>query len=499
VTHVPPRSRTSRAALMAGVALLLLGAGVAAARFWRSTALPHSPAALSVRPFSASGADRALGVGLSHAISARLGVQNRVSILTGETGDAPASTVSLVLDGEIIRSGDNISVIPRLVDSSGSTVWSDRLQVRADNLFSIENVVAERVVDALNLRLAAAEQDRLRRRYTSNAKAYEEYLRGRAEMIRYTPEGTASAIAAFESALREDHAFALARAGLAMACADMCLRFASARDVETWGLRAEAEAQAALVLDPHLAEAHLARAATARKREFDWSVVIDSSQRALVLDPNLPQAHFFKAAAFYHLGYMEEALLEVQKGRNLRGPDVVEPVRIEGVVALFSGEFAPARAHLEQMSRSSSQPIGDAYLALAVYYSGNAERGQTMLETLATNTSASTASRSSASLAGILAANGASAEAREHIHRVLAGDYRDHHVAYSLGVAYAQLGAFDAAKRWLRTAADTGFLCLPWYQRDPLLEPFRRRPEFTELLSHVRERREASTSSSVTP
>ena len=105
--------------------------------------------------------------------------------------------------------------------------------------------------------------------------------------------------------------------------------------------RAEAEARAALAADDGLAEAHLARAAVARKREFDWNATLDASDRALVLDPNLDQAHFFKAAAYYHLGYMEEALIELEKGRRLHGADLVEPMRIDALVALFSG---PVRA-----------------------------------------------------------------------------------------------------------------------------------------------------------
>ena len=159
-------------------------------------------------------------------------------------------------------------------------------------------------------------------------------------------------------------------------------------------------------------------------------------------------------------------------------------------MALFSGSFAPARAHLEEVSRLSSQAIGDTYLALAYYYSGSVERGRAMLESLATHRSASTSARAGAALAGILAAGGDSAAARGYVDRVLKAEYRDHHVAYSLGAAYAQLGEVKESRRWLQTAADTGFPCLPWFERDPLLEPLRRLPEFSAVLQYVRDRRE---------
>jgi hypothetical protein len=115
-----------------------------------------------------------------------------------------------------------------------------------------------------------------------------------------------------------------------------------------------------------------------------------------------------------------------------------------------------------------------------------------MLQSLAYHRSASTSARASAALAGVLASQHHLAAAREQIGRVLKGAYRDHHVAYSLGAAYAQLGDTDEAYRWLRTSVDTGFPCLPFFERDPLLDPLRRRSEFVDLLGYVRTRRESS-------
>ena len=245
-----------------------------------------------------------------------------------------------------------------------------------------------------------------------------------------------------------------------------------------------------------LAEAHLARAAVARKREFDWSAAIESSRRALLLNPNLPQAHLIIAAAYYHLGYMEEASIALDHGRRLGGDDVVEPERIDGLIALFSGRFAPALAHLEEVSRLSSDAIGDTYLALAYFYSGSPDRGRAMLEALAGHRSASTAARAGAALAGVLAALGETRRATEHLQRVLAGKYRDHHVAYGLGAAYAQLGDQASALQWLHVAADTGFPSAPWFDADPLLAPLRETTDFAPLTAHVNTRRQASRAAS---
>jgi DNA-binding winged helix-turn-helix (wHTH) protein/tetratricopeptide (TPR) repeat protein len=492
---------------VAGVTLACVAITFTVALAWRSTGNPGPSVhlVLSVRPFTTPEADSLSGVGLANAISSRLGGQQVLSIRLESTNAASAGTVNStaarpprvathVLSGDVTRNGTEVSVLARLDELGKGTLWSERILVQAGDLYDVENVIAERVVDALQLRLAAVEQERLRRRYTRDAAAYEDYLRGRAALVTYTPDGARSAVHAFEVALARDPGYALARAGLAMAAADMYLRFAPATEVEAWGARAETEARAALDLDPDLAEAHLARAAVARKREFDWAATVESSRRALLLNPGLAQAHLLTAAAYYHLGYMDESRIAMERGLSLHGPDIVEPLRIEALIALFSGNFAPARARLEEVSRVSSQAIGDTYLALAYYYSGSADRGRTMLESLSAASSASTSARAGVALAAVLAAQRDIAGARAQLERVLRLDYRDHHVAYGFGAAYAQIGDDDQAFRWLRIAADTGFPCLPFFERDPLLEPIRHRPGYSELLAYVRSRRDEALS-----
>ena len=96
--------------------------------------------------------------------------------------------------------------------------------------------------------------------------------------------------------------------------------------------------------------------------------------------------------------------------------------------------------------------------------------------------------RSQAALAGVEAAAGDHAAARARVLGIEHGPYMDHHVAYSLGAAWAQLGDARASIRWLQQAADTGFPCYPWLMRDSLLDPIRREPEFTALIDPLRQR-----------
>jgi DNA-binding winged helix-turn-helix (wHTH) protein/TolB-like protein len=506
-----PAPRRRGILLVAGFGMLLLTAALAIAvsrRSGPSIAGARQWNAFAVLPFTALGSDDLdrLGLALTDGIITRLSGQTLLPVrptsavrqLVGANVPAPGEIgrtldVDVILEGHLQREGDTIRVTVQLIDlQSGSPVWAQTFDQGKGELFQLEDVIAQRVADALRLRLAAAEQQRLRRRYTENADAYAAYVEGRSELLRYTPAGARGAVAAFERALAFDPGYTLARAGLAMASADMYLRYAPERELQTWGDRAKREALAAIALDSDLAEAHLAHAAVSRKREFDWEETIAASRRALILNPNLEQPRYFLAAALYHQGLLAEALAEMHRGRQVGGSDRVEPLRIEALIALFSGEFAQARQQLEDVSRQSSRAIGDTYLALAYYYSGDVARGRAMLEELARETSASTSARSRVALAGLLAASGDVHASRGLLAAVLAGGYRDHHVEYGIGATLAQLGDAHGAVEWLRKAADSGFPCVVWYERDPWLDPLRKDRAFHDLSADLAARRDAA-------
>jgi DNA-binding winged helix-turn-helix (wHTH) protein len=134
ITHTLPFVFLQRRiALYGAAAVVLCVAGIyMGLRIGEGRNLYPAPA-LVVRPFLAP-ADPALGVGLANAISARLGGQQTFSVRS-DSNDPWPSGATLALDGEIAVNGPQVEVIARLRDSSGTSVWSDRIGVRSDELF----------------------------------------------------------------------------------------------------------------------------------------------------------------------------------------------------------------------------------------------------------------------------------------------------------------------------------------------------------------------------
>jgi serine/threonine protein kinase/Flp pilus assembly protein TadD len=503
ISRLPAKRRALQFAAAAFVLILALAIFLGWQRLWPNRTPDSHRVTLAVLPFRPLNAQQEigfLGVGIPDSIITRLSSIRQLqlrptsAVLRYENQNVDAQQVGRELGSDYLVTGtvqkveDHLRVTVQLIQSrNGEPLWGSHYDRSRSDLLDVQDSIAEQIASALKIRMSAAEQAQVYRRYTQNTVAYEWYLRGRSQLARSTKEATLASVDAFDNALRLDSSYTLARSGLAMACADMHLYFAPAGEVLSWGERAKREAQLALEQDANLAETHLALAAVYGKTEFDWDRTIAESQRALELNPNTDLPHYLRARALYHLGLFEAAEKDVRDGFEINpgtgSENQYEGLRTKGNTAMLSGRFAEAVATLEEAHRLSEGPVSDWWLAQAYYYQGQKERSEKLLETLVASPSASAVARSQAILASFLAARGERIRAQELVRAVEAADYMDHHVAYSLGVAHANLGQHEDAVRWLRKSAETGFPSYPWFERDPLLEPLRKDAGFQQFMN----------------
>jgi TolB-like protein len=495
-----------RAAGLAAIALLIGLIAVFALGRRPGAKSPAEPIPVAVLPFrtlGGTGPALPLAVGIPDAIISRLAGVGQLrlrptsAILRYADRDVDLGAVGrelavdYLLTGTVQDAGDRLRISVQLVRSrDGAPLWGTHYDLPRQDLLTLQDSIAARVSEALAVRMTSAEQERLYRRYTRNSAAFEAFLRGRVELARLTEPGARAAVAAFEQALALDGDYALAHAGLAMASADMHLRFAKDAEVAEWGTRARREATRALALDSTVAEAHLAQAAVYRKTEFDWDATILESRRALELNPSLDLPHYFIAAAYYHLGLLDRAGAEARDALLADPTNHNEQLRTRGVVALLEGGYREAIGLFEQQRRESGSPISDSYLSQAYWYSGDTARARAVVDSLIRSPAAPAAARGRAILASFLAAAG-DGKAAALLDTLKSSQYMDHHVAYSMAIAYAQLGRFDEAREWLRRSIETGFACYPWFERDPLLEPLRRDAGSRALFDELKRRWEA--------
>ena len=513
ITPAAPSSRRlhrTRLAAVAVVAALLVAAGV-----WlleprpapAAVPIEAKPPQLAVLPLRLVGdvaaTDQHLGVGIADAIITRLatvrqiGLRPTAAVLSYAAAPveparvAEALAVDHVLVGTIQPTDTAYRVTLQLVRSpAGSVAWARSYDVVRSGLLTLQDTIADQVVDALRIELSAADRARFRRRYTENAEAYDLYVRGRASLVNYTEVEMQTAIDAFERAIAIDRDYALARAGLSIASAWFSIRYAYETDAFKWGARAEREAKAALDAEPSLAEATLALASAAGTLHggFNWPVVIELATQALSVDPTLDLAHVVRMRAFFHLGLFDNMADEALASRRINPLGNVEIARLEVAASLFSGAYARARDQALALLARTDAPVIRNYLGLAQHYAGETAAARTTLASVQRGGRPDV--RSQAALAGVEAAAGDKAAARARVVAIERGPYMDHHAAASLAAAWAQLGDAAASVTWMERAAASGFACYPWFARDPLLDPVRSDPAVLALLDRLRRQHE---------
>jgi serine/threonine-protein kinase len=365
----------------------------------------------------------------------------------------------------------------------GVAIWTELYALSsAADLFKVQDEIARGVMEALQVQLPADQG--AGRQPTRDPEAYAWYVRGRAELAPNARASVEAAVKSFQAAVDRDPQYALAYAGIAMASAKMRLFFAAEDEVSTWYGRAHEAAQQALKLDAGLAETHEALAAVHRSTDFNWEQTIEEATRALELNPSLDQAHLYLASAFMHLGLFTRAAAEARSAIDLNPANSDEPMRVQGALAMYDGRFDESVAILKEAAAARGAPA-EWNLAYALYNAGDQGTAEAMLRKI-TSESARNRRRAQATLASLLAKRGERAEALTLIQAVLGASYTDHHVAYALGAAFAQLGMPKEALDRLREAR-AGFECLPWFERDRLLDPLRSTAAFQRFMDELKQ------------
>ena len=126
--------------------------------------------------------------------------------------------VGAVLEGSVRKAGERVRITAQLVSSAdGYHLWSESYDRDLSDVFAIQTEIAQKLVEALRVSLSRQERELIQRRGTSNAEAYDLYLRGQAHLRDGTDSAMDPAIEFFREAIRRDERFAQAHAGIANA------------------------------------------------------------------------------------------------------------------------------------------------------------------------------------------------------------------------------------------------------------------------------------------
>jgi TolB-like protein/AraC-like DNA-binding protein/Tfp pilus assembly protein PilF len=126
--------------------------------------------------------------------------------------------VAYLLEGSGQRIDDQVLLNIQLIDAFNDTpIWAQQYNNKVEDVFSLQNSVAKKIVDAIQAKVTPAELQQINKKPTENLEAYDFYLKGLVPLQKETKEGLNEAISLFEKAIELDSSFALAYSQLAIA------------------------------------------------------------------------------------------------------------------------------------------------------------------------------------------------------------------------------------------------------------------------------------------
>lgn len=394
------RHRAFRTALVSSIAIALTVVITAALVSHRPDASHASGISVAVLPFrnlSANADNAYFAEGIQDEILTRLTRIGALRVISRNSTARYASVpddlakiarelgVDNILEGSVQRSGDEARINVQLVRAgNNANLWSETYDRKLMDVFGVESEVAKAIAASLKATLSGAELRDLDSQPTTNAQAYDQYLRGVA-LYRRSSE-TANFLGAaryLRQAVELDPGFAKAWATLAQVEAGIAYLGLDA----TPGLcdKAGQDAATALRLKPDLGEAHMAQGYYLYECKSDLDAAQAAFEQARFLNPGnfavleaMGNVERRRGALEKAVDYMQQALLLDPLNTELLGNLALTQVELRR----FDQAHALADQALNVIPDDPSMVILHVYTHQA---QGQLDQAQRLLDLLSTH------------------------------------------------------------------------------------------------------------------
>jgi adenylate cyclase len=380
----------------------------------------------------------------------------RSSVLAFRDKPVPVTQVGellcadFVLEGSIRRAGDRIRITARLVETtSGHSVWAERYDRRLEDVFAIQDEIAQSIALALRVVLTEKEKHEIEKVPTSNIQAYDYYLRGRQFLYQLRRQGLEFARQMFARAIVIDPNYARAYAGVADCSSFLYMWFEATEDNLREALSAS---RRAVELDPESPVTH-ASLGLALFLSKDYEAAHDQFETALGLCTELFEAYFYYGRSCFSQGQFEKAA-ELFGQASQASPADYQALSLRALCFRALNRETEARQAYQQCLRKIENHLQlNPDDVRAVYMKS-----------------------------GSLSSLGENAQALEWSNRALSMDPEEPSVLYNVACNYALLNETEKALDCIEKAFHKGFGHKEWMEHDPDFLSIRNHPRFKALM-----------------
>ena len=213
--------------------------------------------------------------------------------------------VSTLLEGTVRKQGDQVRIVAELINAAdGTELWSRTFDRELKDIFAVQSEIAMAVATSLELTVLGA-NEKSAHAATKSVEAHNAYLQGHFYFERRNLEDYRKSVGFFDQAIHLDPGYALAYAERSEAWAWIG-DLSSEKQKEAWAA-AGTDAEKAVAIDSHLAEAHAALGWVRFFIEWKFAEGLAELERAQELSPWNPTANDLMARVVVYLGQFQEA------------------------------------------------------------------------------------------------------------------------------------------------------------------------------------------------
>ena len=395
--------------------------------------------------------------------------------------------VQAVLSAGFLRGGDKIRVTAQLLDvASGEILWSDRIDAEGNDILTIQDGIAQRILEGLRLELSDKEAEKLGRRMTENHEAWEEYLRGRDNFGRFifrtmSADDCNAAIQNFKHAIELDPQFALAYSGLGACYANRMFKGLGEPEDYTY---AETAFSKAFFYDPNVVEARVLMVMVylARGEKKKARAEMDLLTKQF---PNEAPLYFVKGVIHRLDGEYDEALRAYEKLSRLDPAARAVSAYNSARLFIYKREYDKALEYIVRGEKAEpDHPMLKIFRSAVYYYRGDTQMAIDLMGQILDEHPEMDGIRPL--YAVYLAGAGRSEDAKAQLtDDALSLSRSDHDMAYWVASTFALLGEKELAFKWLGRAIKLGNENKPHFLKDRSLDSLRDDPRFDEMMSKI--------------
>lgn len=387
--------------------------------------------------------------------------------------------VRVMLTGKVAQRGDRLNIQVELVDVERvAIIWGDTFDRPLTDILRIQDEIASKIVDELNLTLSGAEQTQVARPHTKDPEAWLLYVRGRHLAQKGGKDPQWKAVDYFKQAIARDAGFALAYAELSFAymyleATGNISGLEAARVSKDYALKA-------LAIDSELAEARVYLGDVKCIYEWDWRGAEDEYKHALAINPNSAMAHRSYGIYLVCLKQYDEAIAHMKRALDL-----------EPLSSLFNHELGAVYYFAGRFDQTIEQNLNaielDANNEPAYYYLGKAfaqkrlyDQAFDMILKRMSNPDIAKVYKETYDSAGWKGV------VQKSLARKLDLIQKQQYISpFSVAEDYMYLGEKEQALAWLEKAIDDRDDYLTFLDVEPVLAPLHDDPRFKSLLRCV--------------